>query len=297
MWAGTVTLDKPPAAGVVQAAQAARYPLALPPTPKRPEDSVRPNTVRALWRQDRPAIGSLLTLNSPFMGEAMGHVGFDWLGVDLQHSETNLANVQAMFQAVSTTSAVPFVRVAGNDSILIQRVLDLGAYGILVPMVETVSEAEAAVRAAKYAPRGARSWGPIRGMLYGGPDYFQHANAETAVLVMLESRTAVEHARAILAVDGVDGCYVGPNDLGITYGYPPESGVSDEVEAAVGQILVAAQSTGKVAGMQTYTPEQALLRAEQGFRFIGLNSDVRFATAAARAALAATREGLGGAPE
>lgn len=257
---------------------------------------MRPNTVRELWRRDRPAIGALLTLNSPLMGEVMGHVGFDWLGVDLQHSETNLANVQAMFQAVSSTSAMPFVRVAGNDSILIQRVLDLGAYGIIVPMVETVAGAEAAVHAAKYAPTGARSWGPIRGALYGGPDYFHHANTETVVLVMLESRTAVENARAILSVEGVDGCYVGPNDLGITYGYPPESGVSDEVEAAVGQILAAAQATGKVAGMQTYSPEQALMRAEQGFRLIGLNSDVRFASAAARSALAATRGGLGGKP-
>ena len=255
---------------------------------------MRPNTVRELWRQDRPAIGSLLTLNSPFMGEVMGHVGFDWLGVDLQHSETNLANVQAMFQAVSSTSAMPFTRVAGNDSILIQRVLDLGAYGVLVPMVETVEEARAAVRAAKYAPMGARSWGPIRGSLYGGPDYFRHANTETVVLVMLESRRAVEDARAILSVEGVDGCYIGPNDLGITYGYPPETGVPDEVEGAVRQVLAAAQATGKVAGMQTYTPEQALFRAAQGFRFIGLNSDVRFASAAARAALATTREGLRG---
>ena len=129
---------------------------------------MRPNTVRELWRQGRPAIGSLLTLNSPLMGEVMGHVGFDWLGADLQHSETNLANVQAMFQAVSSTAAIPFVRVAGNDSILIQRVLDLGAYGIIVPMVETVEGAQAAVHAAKYAPMGARSWGPIRGALYGG---------------------------------------------------------------------------------------------------------------------------------
>ena len=177
---------------------------------------MRPNTVRELWRRDRPAIGSLLTLNSPLMAEVMGHVGFDWLGVDLQHSETNLADVQAMFQAVSSTPTIPFVRVAGNDSILIQRVLDLGAYGILVPMVETVDQAEAAVRAAKYAPRGARSWGPIRGMLYGGSDYFQHADAETAILVMLESRTAVENARAILAVDGGDGCCIGRKDLGST---------------------------------------------------------------------------------
>jgi len=254
---------------------------------------VRPNTVRTLWREGRPAIGALLTLNSPLMAEVMGHVGFDWLGVDLQHSETNLAGAQAMLQAVGSTPAIPFVRVAGHDSILIQRVLDLGAYGVIVPMVESVEAAEAAVRAAKYAPLGNRSWGPIRGMLYGGADYFHHANDETAVLVMLESRTAVERAREILAVPGVDGCFIGPNDLGISYGYPPEADVPEEVEGAIAEVLAAARATGKVAGMQTYGPDAALGRAEQGFRFIGLGTDIRLATAAARSALARTREGLG----
>ena len=157
-------------------------------------DDARERCASAL-EAGRPADGSLLTLNSPLMAEVMGHVGFDWLGVDLQHSETNLAQVEFMFQAVSTTPAMPFTRVAGNDSILIQRVLDLGAYGIIVPYVQTVEEAEAAVRAAKYPPRGVRSWGPIRGALYGGPDYFEHANDETVVIVMLETRQAASAPR------------------------------------------------------------------------------------------------------
>ena len=254
---------------------------------------MRANVVRQLWQQGRPAVGSLLTLNSPLMAEVMGHVGFDWLGVDLQHSETNLAQVEAMFQAVSSTPAMPFTRVAGNDSILIQRVLDLGAYGIIVPYVQTVEEAEAAVRAAKYPPRGVRSWGPIRGALYGGPDYFDHANAETVVIVMLETRQAVANARTILSVDGVDGCFIGPNDLSVSYGERPESGVSPTVEEGIQAVLAAARATGTAAGIQTYDAETAVRRAEQGFRFIGLSSEVRLATAAARTALAATRARLG----
>jgi 4-hydroxy-2-oxoheptanedioate aldolase len=251
--------------------------------------------VRALWREGRPALGALLTLNSPLMAEVMGHLGFDWLAVDLQHSETNLADAQAMFQAISSTPAMPFVRVAGNDSILIQRVLDLGAYGVIVPMVETVEGARAAVHAAKYAPTGARSWGPIRGALYGGSDYFHHANEETVVLVMLESRAAVERAGEILAVPGVDGCFIGPNDLGISYGYPPEGDLPAEIEGAIARVATAARETGTVAGMQTYGPASALARVEQGFRFVGLGTDVRLATAAARSALGETRAGLGGA--
>jgi 4-hydroxy-2-oxoheptanedioate aldolase len=170
---------------------------------------MRANAVRELWTQDTPAIGCLLTLHSPLMAEVMGHVGFDWLGVDLQHSETNLAQIQGMFQAVSSTPAMPFTRVAGNDIILIQRVLDLGAYGVIVPYVQTVEEAQTAVRAAKYPPLGERSWGPIRGALYGGGDYFEHANAETVVIVMLETRQAVARARDILSVPGIDGCFIG----------------------------------------------------------------------------------------
>jgi 4-hydroxy-2-oxoheptanedioate aldolase len=254
---------------------------------------VRPNRVRQLWQDDKPAIGCLLTLNSPFAAEAFGTLGFDWLGVDLQHSETNLAQVQPMLQAVSSTPAMPFVRVAGNDSILIQRVFDLGAYGILVPMVGTVDQAEAAVHAAKYPPRGERSWGPIRGITYAGRDYFDHANRELVVIAMLETREAVANAAAILSVDGIDGCYIGPNDLGISHGHPPESGISDEVEAAIQSILAAARLTGKRAGIQTYSAADTLMRADEGFRFIGLSSEIRLAQAMARAELGAVREHIG----
>jgi 4-hydroxy-2-oxoheptanedioate aldolase len=246
-----------------------------------------------LWKQDRAAIGCLLTLHSPLMAEVMGHVGFDWLGVDLQHSETNLAQIQGMFQAVSNTPAMPFTRVAGNDSILIQRVLDLGAYGIIVPYVQTVAEAEAAVRAAKYPPRGERSWGPIRGALYGGADYFEHANDETVLIVMLETREAVGNARAILSVPGVDGCFIGPNDLSVSYGGLPERGVLPAAEVGIQEVLAATRETGTIAGIQTYTADEATARAAEGFRFIGLGSEVRMATTAARQALGETRARLG----
>jgi 4-hydroxy-2-oxoheptanedioate aldolase len=197
-----------------------------------------------------------------------------------------------MFQAVSSTPAMPFTRVAGNDSILIQRVLDLGAYGIIVPYVQTVEEAQAAVRAAKYPPLGERSWGPIRGTLYGGADYFEHANGETVVIVMLETRQAVERARDILRVPGIDGCFIGPNDLSVSYGGLPERGVLPAAEEGIQEVLAAARDTGTIAGIQTYTADEATTRAEQGFRFIGLGSEVRLATAAARAALGETRARL-----
>ena len=109
------------------------------------------------------------------MAETLGHLGYDWVLVDLQHGENNLGNLAPMLTALSATPAVPWVRVVSNDAALIQRVLDLGAYGVVVPLVNTAGEAEAAVRAMRYPPKGERSWAPIRGALYGGADYFAQA--------------------------------------------------------------------------------------------------------------------------
>ncbi len=133
--------------------------------------SMRPNGTKQRLATGQPAFGLFVSSASGLTAELVGDLGFDWVLVDLQHGENNLGNLSPMLQAVSTTAATPFVRVASNDPTVIQRALDLGAYGIVVPLVNTPAEAEAAVRAAKYPPRGERSWGPIRGALYGGPDY------------------------------------------------------------------------------------------------------------------------------
>lgn len=126
---------------------------------------MRPNAAKRLMQAGRPAIGLFIASASPLVAEIAGNLGFDWVLIDLQHGENNLGNLSPMLTAVSATPATPFVRVPTNDSMLIQRALDLGAYGIVVPMVSSVLEAEAAVQAVRYAPRGVRSWGPIRGAL------------------------------------------------------------------------------------------------------------------------------------
>ena len=127
-----------------------------------------------------------------------------------------------MLQALSSTPATPVVRVPANVPMYIQRVLDLGAYGVIVPLVNTRAEAEAVVASVRYAPKGARSWGPVRGAIYGGADYFSKSSEELLTLVMIESAEGLDNAREILAVDGVDGCFVGPADLNISLGYSPE---------------------------------------------------------------------------
>src|SRR5262245_46412985 len=190
-----------------------------------------------------------------------------------------------MLQALSATPAVPFVRVPVNDPMLIGRALDLGAYGLVVPLVNDPADAEAAARAAKYPPRGARSWGPIRGALYGGPDYFARADDETLLFVMLETAEAVASAEAILAVDGVAGCYVGLNDLSISLGLPPEGAAGAELPAtledALARVLAAARATGKTAGVQLYGSAAANRRIAEGFHFVGLGTELRILRGAA----------------
>jgi 4-hydroxy-2-oxoheptanedioate aldolase len=237
----------------------------------------------------QPAIGIFVSSASPLTAEVVSTLGFDWVLVDLQHGENNLGNLSTMLQAVSTTPATPFVRVAANDPTLIQRALDLGAYGIVVPLVNTAAEAEAAVRAAKYMPLGVRSWGPIRGSLYGGDDYFQHADAETMVIAMLETAEAASNAHAILATPGLAGCLIGTNDLRISYGIAPEGSTGEAfdgpAEEAINAILAACQATSTIPGIQLYGAAAVNRRIQQGFRFLGVGTELRLMRGAATALL------------
>jgi 4-hydroxy-2-oxoheptanedioate aldolase len=237
---------------------------------------MRPNQTKRLLAAGRPAIGTFCTSASALLAEELGHAGFDFVIVDLQHGENNLGNLQAMLQALSSTPVTPVVRVPTNMPVYIQRALDLGAYGIIVPLVNTRTEAEAIMQSVRYAPAGARSWGPIRGALYGGPDYFAKAAEELLTIVMLETAEAAKNARDILGVPGIDGCFIGPNDLAITLGVSSDvTELPAPVEEAIAAILGAAKATGKAPGIHTFSPQAANARIEQGFRFVGVLSDYR----------------------
>jgi 4-hydroxy-2-oxoheptanedioate aldolase len=246
---------------------------------------MRANTTRQLLDAGNPALGLFVSSASPLAAEVVGHLGFDWVLIDLQHGENNLGNLSQMLQAVSTTAATPFVRVPLNDPHLIGRALDLGAYGIVVPLVNSVTDAEAAVRAACYAPLGARSWGPIRGSLYGGDDYFGGADETLQLFVMIETAEAVANARDILAIPGVSGCLVGLNDLSITLGLAPEgvagAQLPQPLEEALATVVAACAATGKVPGVQLYGVEAINARIGQGFRLIGCGTELRLLRGAA----------------
>lgn len=235
---------------------------------------MRTNHTKHLLGQGRPAIGTFCLGASALIAETLGHTGLDFVMVDLQHGESTSDRLQGMLQALSATPATPLVRVAANTPVDIQRALDLGAAGVVVPTVNTRAEAEAAVRSVRYAPIGVRSWGPLRGSLYLGSEYFAKAHGELLTVLMIESAEGCRNARDILSVPGVDACFIGPNDLSITLGFPPGlEALPPPVEEAIAAILAAAQATGKVAGIQVFSTRAARPRIEQGFRFISVMSE------------------------
>ena len=254
---------------------------------------MRPNASKRLAREGTPALGVMCNCGSPLIAEWLGHSGYDFVVVDLQHGENNLDGVQHMLQALSSTPATPVVRVPANVPMYIQRVLDLGAYGVIVPQVNTRAEAEAVAASVRYAPKGHRSWGPVRGTIYGGADYYSQSAEELLTLVMLESGEALANARDILAVDGIDGCFVGPADLNISLGHSPDHLplLDAQTEAAIVKIGEAAKAQGKIAGAHTFSVEDAQNRIRQGYRFLSVMAETRMIRAGATAALKALRGG------
>lgn len=243
---------------------------------------MRSNQSKALACSDKPAIGVMCNAASSLIAELLGHAGYDFVVIDLQHGEVNLSSLQIMLQALSSTPATPMVRVPANIPMYIQRALDLGAYGVIVPMVNTRKEAEEVASNVRYAPNGNRSWGPVRASIYGGSDYFSGAGSELLTLVMLETVEGLRNAREILEVPGIDGCFIGPADLNISLGNSPDDPrLAQETENAIARICELARATGKITGGHAFSPEDAKTRIAQGFRFVSVMADTRMIRAGA----------------
>lgn len=240
---------------------------------------MKPNNMKQLWRQDKPTFGAWLTCCSTFVAEELGAIGFDWLLVDGEHSPTDTLTMVQMLQAISIGSSVPLARVAWNDPVAIKRVLDGGAYGVVIPWINTRAEAEQAVNACRYPPQGQRGFGPYRGWLYGGRDYAEHANEEIACIISIETVRAVEQIDQILAVPGVDAAMVGPGDLAMSMGIPFRwDNPHPEHVAACAAVLEACKRHGVVPGIFTGGAEEARRRVTEGWRFLPLGVDTQYLT-------------------
>jgi 4-hydroxy-2-oxoheptanedioate aldolase len=250
---------------------------------------MRPNRVKQLLREGKPALGTFMALGSTLGAEQLAQVGFDWLVIDQEHGAIDATLTQSLLQAVSTTETVPLVRVPWNSGDWIKRALDAGAYGLVVPMVNTRADAEAAVRATRYPPMGDRSIGGSRTRLYGGPDYVERANDEILLMVQIEHKTAVENAREILSTPGIDGYFIGPGDLCASLGLPntwdPDF---PEYWAALEKVQRAAKEAGVPSGIHA-SPHRVTAMIEKGYQFIAVGFDISFMTQAATTALQGAR--------
>ena len=179
------------------------------------------NHFKRALKEGRPQIGIWSSLSSHIVAEILAHAGFDWVLLDTEHSPNELPMVQAQLQAMTGGTAAPVVRPAWNDMVLVKRFLDIGAQSLLLPYVQSAEEAADAVRFTRYPRQGVRGVaGATRAAGYGRtPDYLNRAHEEICVLVQVETRKAMANIEAIAAVEGVDGVFIGPNDLSADLGY------------------------------------------------------------------------------
>lgn len=246
------------------------------------------NVMKRKLRNGEKVMGAWISSGSPNVLDLLRNFSFDWFLFDMEHSPIAVETVVHMVQVLNGSQATPLVRVGQIEQAVFKSVLDAGAQGIIVPLVNTPEEAERAVRFCKYPPRGVRGVAGSKAADYGLTlsRYIRTANDETAVIAQIETPQAVENIDKILAVDGVDVAFVGPSDLTMTMGLLDDRGNPMVVEA-MAKVVKACQAAGKVPGVMATTVEEAKLAVERGFRFIAIGSDMRFTSVGAKAFLEA----------
>lgn len=247
------------------------------------------NKVREALLTGKPTIGSWIQTGSPVAAEILARAGYDWIAVDCEHSSIGIEAFAETARAIYGRGVVTLARVRENDTLAIRQVLDMGAEGVIVPMVNSAEDARRAVRAAKYPPVGERGFGYCRANNWGVDfaSYAENANADVCVVVMIESRQAVEQIDEILSVEGVDGVFIGPYDMSGSYGCVGKTTEPVIVEACA-KVLEACKRHGKAAGQHIVLPNDQNVSGAlaDGFTFIALGTDIVFLADAARDALA-----------
>ncbi|WP_157272158.1 HpcH/HpaI aldolase family protein [Azohydromonas aeria] len=251
---------------------------------------MRENRLRTLWKSGGAAINGWLAIPNSFASEVMAHQGWDTLTIDVQHGVVDYQAMVQMMQAISTTETVPVVRAPWLEPGILMKILDAGAYGVICPMVNTREDAQKFVAYTSYAPRGVRSFGPVRALYYGGADYPAHANDTIVRFAMIETAQALDNLDDILSVEGLDAIYIGPSDLSLSLGCTPTFDDLDPKAAeAVDHILERAKAHGVVAGIHNGRADVALARIAKGFQFVTVSSDARLIAAGSQQILGAMR--------
>ena len=231
---------------------------------------MKTNWVRERLNKGQATIGCLVGLGSSTVVEMLAQAGYDWLVIETEHNALDSAEIQNMLMAMNGTEAIPLVRIPSANPVFIQRALDMGAMGILAPLVKTAPEAEAIVSATRFPPTGTRSIGALRATKYtlDNEDYFNRVKDNILVALILERKEAVENLEEICRVPGIDALFFGSWDLCLSYGLNPFKQPYPEIEAVIDRMLDVGKKTGVAMGIGAVTPEQLRQRQAQGFTFL-----------------------------
>jgi 4-hydroxy-2-oxoheptanedioate aldolase len=257
---------------------------------------VATNNVKKVWASGKAVVNAWLAIPSGFSAEVIAQCGFDSVTVDMQHGVQDYLSMVQCFQAMNGHPVTPMVRVPWNEPGIIGKVLDGGAYGVICPMVNTKEEAQKLVAYSKYPPRGTRSNGPIRSGMYGSAGTYQAtANDEIVLLPMMETRTAVENMESILDVEGINGVYIGPSDLGLSYGLVPKLDRNEpEILKIYEKIVKECGKRGLYPGIHCSGAEGAVRAIDMGFKLVTLSNESGLMMTYAKMQVNQTRKDSGG---
>ncbi len=255
--------------------------------------------IKDLFRDGKISIGSWMSMAHVSIAEILASAGYDWVVIETEHTAIDVSEVLRLIVAIEGRGSVPLVRLAWNDPIQAKAVMDSGAAGVLVPMVNSKADAELAVQTIKYPPMGSRGVGLARAQGYGVTlnEYVRNANRDSLLMVQIEHIDAVKNIDEILSVPGVDGTFIGPYDLSLSMGLAGQLDHPD-VETAKQRVLEATNSRGLVPGIHLVHPDTAVDElkncANLGYRFIALGTDILFLGDSCRSLHAAIRHILQG---
>ena len=237
------------------------------------------NNIKTKLERRELTIGSWITMGNTSIVEIMATSGFDWLTIDMEHTSITLDIAQDLIRVIELCNCAPFVRISNNDPVIIKRVMDTGAHGIIVPMINTRSEAENAVAAAKYPPQGIRGVGLSRAQKYGNdfPGYREWNQKYSVVIVQIEHIDAVNNIEDILSVEGVDGFLIGPYDLSASLGVPGEFKNSNVLEA-LKHVSTVSKRLNALSGYHVIPTDFKYVeeKIEEGYHFIAHSLDILF---------------------
>jgi 4-hydroxy-2-oxoheptanedioate aldolase len=246
--------------------------------------------LRETWADGRVVLNAWVVGEGPSTGETLARAGFDTVTLDLQHGTATIDAAAETFRAIELAGAVPFARAPWNDPAVLMRILDLGARGVICPMVGSADEAEAFVRACRFPPRGIRSYGPVRGALGAGVEHVRRSDESVLLFAMIETAEGFAALEGIAATPGLDGLFVGPADLSLGLGFETFADLADaRTLEAVDAVVAAAHRHDIVPGIYVSSPERGAEMASRGFRFVTPATDAELLARGGEAALEATR--------